>query len=185
MPEVLHELDLPCGVPGAGGEEGGSDALGSVVNAETAGEETVTVAVLEHVLPSHTERGHASGEGLGPVLEILFGVTDDGGLAGGSGGDVYADELVVRSYEQTVGIVVAEVALPHEGDLAEGFEGGDVVRGQTGLLHATPEEVRLLVHLADLLLQKVELHLLKLLTGHRLDLLVPERHHSTLLCAIS
>ena len=183
--EVLHELDLPLGVAGADGQHGGPDPLGTVVHSESAGEQAVSVEVLQHVLLGHAEGRHPPGEGFGPVVEVLLRVTDDRGPAGGAGGYVDPRDVVVGDGEELVRVVVAEVALPHERDLAERLETGYVVGMHARFDHPLVEEFGFLVHLADLRLQEPELHLLQLLPGHRLDLFVPECHVPTSCCVLS
>ena len=86
------------------------------------------------------------------------------------------DQFVVGSDEETVRVVVPEVGFPHTGDLPELFHIGDVVRGESYRLHPPAEELGLLVHGADLVLQEPELHLFELLDRHRLKFFVPEGH---------
>ena len=177
--EVLHQLDLPLGVAGAYGQHCGAYPLRAVVDPEAASEQAVPMEVLEHVPLGHPEGGHPPGERLRPVVYVPLGVPDDGGPSGRPRGYVDSGHVIVGDGEQLVGVVVPEVRFAHEGHLAERLEAVDVLGKQVRLAHPVVEELRLVIHLADLGLEQAELEPLQVLARHSLDLLVPESHLRT------
>ena len=82
--EVTHEHDLTAGVAAGGGNHSCSQILGTVMGAQTAGEESVTVGDLNDVRVGKSAVCHGTVDNFGPDLEVLFGVGDDDGFAGGS-----------------------------------------------------------------------------------------------------
>ena len=171
--EVLDELDLPLGVAGAGGQDGRPDLLAAVVGAEAAGEQAVAVGDLEDVPGSDADGGHGAGEGLGPVVQVVLGVSDQRGLPGGTGGDVVPHDLVLRNGEELVRVVVAQVLLVHERELADVRQTGDVVRVDLVLDHAVVVELVEGIEVVDQLFELAVLELLELLHGHAFDSGVP------------
>ena len=83
--QVHHELDLPLGASGSRGQDGCSDLLGTVVESESSREESVSIGDLHGVITTDTYGGQGPSEGLGPVCEVVLGVSDEGGLTGGPG----------------------------------------------------------------------------------------------------
>jgi hypothetical protein len=55
---------------------------------------------------------------VGPVVDVVLGVADHGRLAGGAAGGVQAGHLLARHGEHAEGVVVAQVLLGGEGELA-------------------------------------------------------------------
>ena len=91
----------------------------------------------------------AGGEGAdhdaGPDLQILLGVGDDDGLAGGAAGGVQADHLLHRAGEQAERIGVAQVGLDGERQVRDVVERAQVGRGEAALLHALAEQLHVVV----------------------------------------
>ncbi len=149
------------------------DLLRGVVESQAAGEQPVGVGHLYDILLSQPERGHGPGQGLGPVLQVVLGVTHDGGLSGGSRGGVIAQQVPAVPHHQLVWIAVAQVLLGHEGKLPDVPQGPEVIRGHPGRPHALPIEGRALPHPPGLDLQKLQLEGVQLGLGQFLDMGVP------------
>jgi hypothetical protein len=64
----------------------------------------------------------------GPVFEVVLGVADHDRLAGGAAGGVQAGQLGARHGEQAERVVVAQIRLGHERELAEVGQALQVVR---------------------------------------------------------
>ncbi len=62
--KVEHELDLPVGVACARGKHRRPHFLPGCVNPQAACEQSVAVAVLQHVILAHSEGDHPPGKGL-------------------------------------------------------------------------------------------------------------------------
>ena len=175
--EVLDQLHLPLCVPGAGGQDGGADLLGTVVGTESAGEESVSVGHLHGVVGTDPDGGEGPGEGLGPVVQVVLGVSHEGGLPGGSRGHVVPDDLVVRDGEHLRRVVVAQVLLVHERELGDVLQAGDVVGMDLVLDHPVVVELVEGVEVVDELLELTVLEGFELLLGHAFDLRVPVHGH--------
>src|SRR5262245_21300558 len=97
------------------------------MQAETSGEETVTVSIVQlHARPS---AGGADGAGNQPrpYLDITPGVADHGRPSGGPGRRMESHDLLTCHREQSEGIAGAQVLLASEGKPGEGGQAGEVV----------------------------------------------------------
>ena len=86
----------------------------------------------------------AGGEGarhdLGPDRDVLAGVGDDDGFAGGAGGGVQAHDVAHGAGEESVGVGVAQIGFDGEGQPGDVGECLDRVGGQVARLQALPEQ---------------------------------------------
>ena len=82
-------------------------------------------------------------------------------------------DLVLRNCEHLVRVVVAQVLLVHEGQLADVLQAVDVIRVHSLLHHAVVVEPVEGVQLVDQLFQFAVLKLLELLGGHAFDSRIP------------
>ena len=64
--EILDEHDLSLGVTGSSGHRGGSQLLGSILEAQSAGEHTVAGGVLENIRVAASHHVHVTGDHVGP-----------------------------------------------------------------------------------------------------------------------
>ena len=125
--KVLEQGDLPAGGAAGHGHHGGAQGLGPVVRAQSAGEQAVAVGVVDRVRGRRPGGHHAPGHEFAPVLDVALGVADHGGRAGGAGGGVDADDLVLGYGEHAEGILVAEILLDGEGQQGDVLQGLDVL----------------------------------------------------------
>ena len=164
--EVLHEHDLLFGVAGAGRQHRAAELLRAVVGAEAAGEESVAVGDLHHVVAGDAVHGHAPGDALGPDRYVAGGLRDADRLAGGAGGAVEAVDLAHRRGGEPERVLVAQVRLFHEGELREVLERHEVARLDAGLVAAAAEERHALVFVGDESLELLELQRPQLVDAH-------------------
>ena len=117
--EVLDELDLTLGVAGSSGNCHSSQPLCTVLEAQSASEHTIARGVLEHVALATAHHIQVAGNHVGPRADVVLRIDYDTGVASSTAGGVDAYSIVeVGSYEAE-GVVVAQVLLRGEGNLAE------------------------------------------------------------------
>ena len=129
--EILQEQDLLLRVAAGDRDDRGAHPLGAVVSAQAAGEQAVAVGVLDHVLVRRPGAGEGARHDLGPEVDVVAVIGDDGGLSGRARGSMDADDVVERLGEQAVGIIVAEVGFLRKGKFYDVLDALDV-----GRLHA-------------------------------------------------
>ncbi len=159
--EVVHHHELPLVVAAGHGDHGGAERLAAVVGAETAGEEAVAVAVLDHVAPVDAAGDEGPDHDLLPDLDVLPGVGDDDGLPGRARGGVEADDLLHGAGEEAERVGVSQVGLHREGQLRQVLEVPDRGRGELSFLHAPAEEVDPIVGAGDDGAEPLQLDLLQ------------------------
>ncbi len=118
-PEVLQQQVLARGVPRGDRHHRHADALGAVVKPQAAGEQAVAVGHVQHVAGAGAGRDHDPGHHLAPHVEVAGRVADDGRLALRARGGVHAGQLAGGHGTEAEGIVLAQVALAHEGQVGE------------------------------------------------------------------
>ena len=82
--QVLYEHAELFGVAAALGDDGCPDALHALVGAHAACEEAVAIADDGNVVGGDAAHQEDAGGGFGPDLQVLPGVGDYDGLAGGA-----------------------------------------------------------------------------------------------------
>ena len=111
---VLEDHELLFGVAGGDGDDARADAFDAVVEAEAAGEESVPERDLRGVVGPQSARDEEPRAEVGPQAEVGAGVRDERGFAGGAGGTVVPDDLLLRHGEHPDRVVVAQVGLDRE-----------------------------------------------------------------------
>ena len=116
--EIDDQLDLALGHAARHRDRDAAELLGAVVHTEPAGEQPVTIGIVDlHPGPS-AARVNAACADVGPGADIELGVADDGRLSGGAGRRMNAHDLIHRHREHPVRIVGAQVVLRGEWKLA-------------------------------------------------------------------
>ena len=161
--EVLEHHDLPLGVSAGDGDDGGAQRLRAVVGPQAAGEEAVAVGVLDHVAPVQAAGREGPHHHLGPDVQVTLGVGHHGGLAGGAGGGVQADDLLHGAGEEAEGVGVAQVGLEREGEARQVLQALQIRRCHLPLLAAGAEERDPLVGPAHDALEPLQLEAAQLL----------------------
>lgn len=82
--KVPHDLYLPPAVPRSRRNGKHPEAFGSVMEAESTGEETVARKILEGIPRAGSRHVHAPSKEFGPGFDVPPGIEDRGGLPGGS-----------------------------------------------------------------------------------------------------
>ena len=126
--EVGEELELAQGVARCSRDCKHAELLGSVLEAESSGEHSVTGSILEDIFRTASDHPEAACNGVGPLLEILLGVEDHGRVAGGAAGGVETHALGERDGCYAKGICVAQILLRGEGGALEVVEAAYVRR---------------------------------------------------------
>ncbi len=119
-PEILEQEHLAERVARGDRHHREAHVLGAVVEAQAAGEEAVAVGDLDELAGLGPRGGERPRHDLSPDTEIVSGVAHHGGLALGAGGGVDADDLLARHREEPERVVLAQVVLHGEGQLARG-----------------------------------------------------------------
>ena len=101
-------------MPPLTGHDGAAQPFGAVVRAETSGEQPVAVGDVAQVSRAAAGRADRASHHLGPGVDVLTGVADDGRLAGRTAGGVHPHDLIARHGEHAERIVRAQVGLGGE-----------------------------------------------------------------------
>ena len=114
--EVADELGLALGLAAGDRHHGATQALGAVVRAQPAGEQAVTMRDMNDVRTAGASGTQRAGHDVGPVVDVIARVANDGRLAGRAARGVDADDVVERHREHAVRIGFAQVLLGGEGE---------------------------------------------------------------------
>ena len=164
--EVAHQHDLALRIAAGSGNHRRAERLGSVVGAESTGEEAVAVGDLNHIGPVESAAGEGALHHLHPHFEVLPGVGDDNRFPGGAAGSVQTDNVRHRTGEKAERIGVAQIRLDHKRQFAQIRQRTDVVGGKAAFLHAVAEKFDMLVGVFHNPLQAVELEIAQIIFPH-------------------
>ena len=167
--EVLDQLHLLFGLPAAHGDDGAAQALGPVVRAQTAREQTVAIGHMHHVAPSAPGRADAAGHQVGPAVDVALRVAHHRGLARGAGRGVDAHDLITRHGEQAERVVGPQVSLGSEGELRQIRQGLAVRRVHTLGIESLAVVRHLVVGVLQGPLQALQLQGLQLVAAGTFD----------------
>ena len=120
--EILEQLRLPRRVAAGRGDDGATEPLGAVVEAEPAGEEAVAVSDVDDGARPCSRRRQCPRAAVGPGGEVGTRVGDDRRLPPRPGGGVDPDALLERHLEESEGIRVAQLRLDPERELRQRLE---------------------------------------------------------------
>ncbi len=167
--EIADQLHLLLRLSARHRHDGASEALGAVVRAEPAGEQTVAVGDVHDVAGSAAGCSNRARHEQRPRVDVLRGVADDRRLARRAAGRVNAHDLFARHREHAERIVGAQVVLHRERKLREIVERAQVMR-----MHARGAEALAIV--SDVLvcvqqrpLQTLQLQGAQLVQARRFD----------------
>ena len=118
-PEVDQQLHLLLGLATGHRDHRAAQPFGPVVRAQAAGEETVAVGHVDHVAASSAGRMDGTGDEVGPGVDVVLRVADDGRLAGRARRRVDADHLFARHGEHAERVVGPQILLGRERELRE------------------------------------------------------------------
>ncbi len=110
-PEVPDEGDLALGHPAGDRDHGAAELLAPVVRAEPAGEQPVAVSVVQDVAGPAARRPDRAGHHGGPHVDVVPGVADHRGPAGGARAGVDPDHLLAGHREHAERVVLPQVGL--------------------------------------------------------------------------
>ena len=79
-----------------------------------------------------------AGNQIGPGVDVLLRVADDGRLAGRAAGGVDANHLFARYRKHAVGVVVTQILLGGEGKAGEVGQRLEIIRVHPGSIEAGP-----------------------------------------------
>jgi len=182
-PEVAHQHDLALGVAARSRHHGRAQRFGSVVCAEPAGEESVAVGDLDHVLVGEAAAGEGAFHHLHPDFEVFPGVADHDRLAGGSARSVEADHLGHGNGEQPERIGVPQIGLDRKRQFREVGQCFKIVGREIALLHAAAKEGDVGISVAYDLPQTFELEFAQIVRLHvvkRAQVIVQVKRHFSL-----
>jgi hypothetical protein len=109
--EVDDQLDLALGHSARDRNGDAAKLFGAVMHAETPGEETVAVGIVDLHARTATAGVDRASADIGPSADIELSVADHRRLAGRTGRRMDAHDLVHRHREHPIGIVGAQVVL--------------------------------------------------------------------------
>ena len=165
--EVAQQVGLATRGAARGRDHRGTDALGTAVGAQTAGEQAVAVGHMHDVRLVDAGGGQAAAGQFGPVVQVAGGIAHHHGLAGGAAGGVQADDVVTRHGEKTEGIVIAQVLLFGEGQVLQIGQALDVAGLDTALVEAFAVERHIGIDTGAKVLQTAQLQGFDIFAGQR------------------
>ncbi len=116
----LDQLHLLLGLPARHRDHGAAQPLGAVVRAQAAGEQAVAVGDVHDVAGAPAGGADRARDQVGPGVDVALRVAHDGRLAGRARRGVDAHDLLARHREHAERVVVAQVLLGRERELAPG-----------------------------------------------------------------
>jgi hypothetical protein len=170
--EVLHHHDLPLRVAAGHGDHHRAETRSSLMQAETAREQAVTVSHLDDVVRSAAAGRQAARHHFRPDLHVVRGIAGDDGLAGGAGGAMDADDVPLGSGQQPEGILVPQVRLLGKWQIADIVYRFDVAGLNPDGVPARPVEGDVLVHALHGAAEPLPLELGTLVAAHTLIFLI-------------
>jgi hypothetical protein len=136
--EIGDQLHLSLGHPARHRDHRGAELFGAVVRAEPAGEEPVAIRDVDDVAGAPARRADRACHHGRPHVDVLGRVAHDGRLAGGPRRRMDAHHLLAWHCEHPERVVVAQVDLGRERELAEVRQRFQVFRVHAGRVeHAT------------------------------------------------
>src|SRR5437764_6518489 len=120
--EILEQLRLPRRVATRSGDDRAAEPLGSVMDAEAAGEEAVAVRDMNDGARPGSRRRERAGAAVRPRREIGARVADDRRLPTRTRGGVDPDALLERDLQQPERIRVTQLRLDAEGQFRQRLE---------------------------------------------------------------
>ena len=163
--EILEDHDLALGVAAGNGNDRGAQRLRAVMRAQPAGEKAVAIGILNDVPAMQTAGRETAAHDVGPDINVLLGVGDDDGLAGGAGRGVQPDDIAHRRCEQPERIAVPKVGLVAERKAGDVVQGLDVAGFQAAFAQAVPEQGDVMERVRDHVLQARQLQFAQLAGG--------------------
>src|ERR1035437_10201230 len=112
--EVRHDHQLALGVAATDRDDRRAERLAAVMRAQAAGEEPVTVGVLDDVAAVHPAGDESPDHDLGPYVQVSLRIRDHYRLAGRAGRGMEPDYLLHRAGEEPKWIRIAQVRLDRE-----------------------------------------------------------------------
>ena len=144
--------------------------MAASVEAGAAGEQSVAVGHLAHILIGAPRSHDSPGAAVLPEIDVLLSVEGHHPLASGARGGLDADAVLQGHPHQPVGVSIPQVRLGEEGQLVQVVAGLDIRRCDPLLLHLFAVVGHVVPHMLDLLYQALVLPGLDLFPGRSLDL---------------
>ena len=157
--EIAHQHHLPFGVSSGGRNHGCAEGLHAVVGAETAGEQSVSIGVLNNVAAVDSPHRKCAHHAADPHINILFGVADNDRFSGRSAGGVQPDHLFHIQGKKTERIGVPQILFHHERQFGNIFQRADVGGFYPLFIHSLPIHLHVAVLMLNDLLKPLELNL--------------------------
>jgi hypothetical protein len=152
-------------------EAAGMDTV--LLKPQAPGKKSVTVSYMDHVMLRPPGHHQGPGHHLRPVFNILPGVTHHGGFAGRTRGGMDAHNIAHGCGKKSVGVIIPQVLLDGEGQLAEIRQGLDVSRLDPFILKGLPVKGHPFINPPHRLPEPLRLQVFQTLPGHGLNFPVP------------
>ena len=159
--KVFHQHDLAVSIAAGGRDYGSTQGFCTVVSAQTACEQTVSIGYLDDIVGGHSHGFHTADENFFPDFEVFFGIAHNNRLAGGSAGGVNAHDFIHRAGKQTKRIGVAQVFFNGKRQFRDVFQFLYIVGSEVSFFHSRTEEGNPFVSPEHGLLQAGQLKLSK------------------------
>ena len=136
---------------------------------EAAGEQAVAVGDMDDIAGLRAGGAHGARHHGRPGIEVVVGVADNGGLAGGAGGGVDAAYLLAGYGKHAEGIMIAQVGLEREGKLRQILQAFQIAGMDALFIEALPVEGHVVIGVAQRPLHALKLQRLDLVSRGNLD----------------
>ena len=165
--EILDKLDLALGVTSGGRNCHSTQPLSTVLEAQSACKHTIAAGVLEDIALTATYHIEVTGNHVRPRTDVMLGIDDDTGITRRTTCRVDTHGIIQTSTYEAIRIIVTQILLRGEGNLAEVIQRINGISGNTGITQTLLVERRFQGNV-DALLQFLHLQLLELLSWHGL-----------------
>ena len=144
--------------------------MGSAMESRSAGEKTVAVADLNHIIRGPAGSHDGSCTAVLPEIQIVLCIECNHTTSRGSAGGLDPHTVPGRAGQKSVRICFSQIILGQERQLLKIIQSLNIRRRHTLLFHQLSVIFVMLIHVCYLLNQALRLQFLDLLHGHGLDL---------------
>ena len=167
--QIHHKLDLSVRITGGHRQGQTAHLVGAAVHTGAAGEQTVAVGNLHHVILRAAHGGDGTGTAVLPQIHVVLGVEGYHAAAGGAGGGLDAYAVGEGFCQKAVGILIPQIILLEEGQFVQILHPFDIVGGDAFFLHQRAVVGYVVPYMANLTAQTLALQGAHLLIGHGFD----------------
>ena len=141
----------------------------AAVESRPAGEQSVTVADLHHIVFGAAHRHNGTGAAFFPQIHIVLGVVSDHAFAGRTGSGLDTHAVTKRHREHSVRIGLPQIAFGKKGKFVQILNSFDILGFYPFFVHQIPVIRNMIVDVPHLFDQFFRLQRFQLLERHGFD----------------